>query len=82
MDVKDLLLTYRDQKRFAEAEPLAKRLAAIMETTASPRGVRSAFWLSLIADVALNVGHSAEAESLLNRALAIPEVNSEDGTGA
>ena len=74
MTLFGLAMVYQDQHRYAEAEPLFKRVLAIEEKAEGPRSPDGLIIiLNGLAQVYNAQGRYAEAEPLLKRALAIRE---------
>jgi CHAT domain-containing protein/tetratricopeptide (TPR) repeat protein len=71
--LRSLALLYRDQKRFAEAEPLAKRSLAISEKALGPAHPYLALPLTDIASLYYRQDQFSDAEPFVKRALAIRE---------
>jgi serine/threonine protein kinase len=71
--LNDLAKYYYQQHRFAEAEPLLKRLVAIREKVLGPIHAEVADTLIRLADCYSAKGKYAEAEPLYKRSLAIRE---------
>ena len=71
--LNNLALLYRDQGKYAEAEPLCKRALVIREQALGPDHVDVATSLNNLAGLYSAQGEYAEAEPLFKRALAIQE---------
>lgn len=63
------------QKKFAEAEPLAKEQQALLEKMYGPDNLAVAINLDTQANILRNLGRNAEAESLAKRSQAIRDAN-------
>ncbi len=72
-DLNNLALLYRDQGKYAEAEPLYKRALAIREKALGPEHPQTVLSFNNLALLYFNQGRYAEAEPLYQRALAIRE---------
>ena len=64
---------YREQGRFAEAEPLYRRALAAQERALGPDHPDVGTSLNELAGLYQALGRTAEAEQLMKRALAIRE---------
>lgn len=69
----NLAALYRDQGKYAEAEPLCKRGIAIDEKASGPDHADLAPDLDILADLYFKQGRYAEAEPIYKRGLAIRE---------
>ncbi len=73
MSLNNLAALYKNQGRYAEAEPLYKRALAIYEKKLGPDHPDTGISLNNLAGLYKNQGRYAEAEPLYKRALAIDE---------
>jgi CHAT domain-containing protein len=73
LSLNNLAELYRDQGRYADAEPLYKRSLAIWEKALGPDHARVAATLNNLATLYTQQGRYAEAEGPYKRALAINE---------
>src|SRR6266699_3805442 len=64
---------YKEQARYAEAEPLCQRAIRILEQLLGPEHPHVAYALKSLGDLSKEQGKYAEAESLYQRALRIGE---------
>ena len=73
VSLNNLAYLYRDQGKYAEAEPLFQRSLAIVEKVLGPENPGLAASLNNLASLYRDQGKYAEAEPLLQRSLAIRE---------
>jgi tetratricopeptide (TPR) repeat protein len=71
----DRIFVLISQKKFAEAEPLAKEQLALLEKIYGPDNLAVAITLDTLANIYRNLGRSADAEPLAKRSQAIRDAN-------